>query len=361
MPVRRPRSARGHGSGQPDSVIGASATSAMIAAMATSRSQSDALGHTPRPDGPHRALVTGATGFIGGRLAAGARRRRLGGALPGARPRRGPATSSGAASSCTRATCCAPETLRGAGRGVDVAYYLVHSMGRGGRGDFAERERAGAEAFARMARAEGVERVVYLGGLGDRPAVPAPAQPPRDRAALLAEHGPPLTYFRAGDGRRRRERVLPHAALPRAAAAGDDRAGLAEERPPSRSRSTTCSPTSRRRPRSPPRPGARSRSAAPTSSPTARCSTGWPRRSDSGRGRSSRCRCSRPWLSSLWIGLVTPVDAGVARPLIEGLSTPTIVTDPSGATLFDVEPISFREALRRAVDEDPGKHPAGRD
>ena len=35
-----------------------------------------------------------------------------------------------------------------------------------------------------------------------------------------------------------------------------------------------------------------------------------------------------PRLSSLWIGLVTPVDAGVARPLIEGLSTPTVVTDP---------------------------------
>jgi uncharacterized protein YbjT (DUF2867 family) len=35
-----------------------------------------------------------------------------------------------------------------------------------------------------------------------------------------------------------------------------------------------------------------------------------------------------PRLSSLWIGLVTPVDAGIARPLIEGLSTPTTVTDP---------------------------------
>ena len=56
-----------------------------------------------------------------------------------------------------------------------------------------------------------------------------------------------------------------------------------------------------------------------------------------------------PWLSSLWIGLVTPVDAGVARPLIEGLSTPTVVTDPSGAALFDVDPMPFDEALRRAL------------
>jgi uncharacterized protein YbjT (DUF2867 family) len=59
-----------------------------------------------------------------------------------------------------------------------------------------------------------------------------------------------------------------------------------------------------------------------------------------------------PWLSSLWIGLVTPVDAGVARPLIEGLSTETTVTDPSGASAFDVTPLGFDEALRRAVAED---------
>jgi len=56
-----------------------------------------------------------------------------------------------------------------------------------------------------------------------------------------------------------------------------------------------------------------------------------------------------PWLSSLWIGLVTPVDAGVARPLIEGLSVPTVVTDSSGMELFDVEPTPFDEALRQAM------------
>jgi uncharacterized protein YbjT (DUF2867 family) len=59
-----------------------------------------------------------------------------------------------------------------------------------------------------------------------------------------------------------------------------------------------------------------------------------------------------PWLSSLWIGLVTPVDAGVARSLVEGLSTPTTVTDRSGAKLFDVHPMPFMDALRRALDED---------
>jgi uncharacterized protein YbjT (DUF2867 family) len=56
-----------------------------------------------------------------------------------------------------------------------------------------------------------------------------------------------------------------------------------------------------------------------------------------------------PKLSSHWIGLVTPVDAGVARPLIEGLSVETVVSDPYGAALFDVRPARFAEAVRRAL------------
>ena len=59
-----------------------------------------------------------------------------------------------------------------------------------------------------------------------------------------------------------------------------------------------------------------------------------------------------PWLSSLWLGLVTPVDTNVARPLVEGLTTATIVTDPSGASAFDVAPLPFDEVLRRALEED---------
>jgi hypothetical protein len=60
----------------------------------------------------------------------------------------------------------------------------------------------------------------------------------------------------------------------------------------------------------------------------------------------------------VWIGLVTPVDAGVARPLVEGLAVPTVVTDPSGTELFDdVHPTGFDEALRRAVAEDSELRP----
>jgi uncharacterized protein YbjT (DUF2867 family) len=59
-----------------------------------------------------------------------------------------------------------------------------------------------------------------------------------------------------------------------------------------------------------------------------------------------------PWLSSLWIGLVTPVDASVARPLIEGLTTQTVVSDPSGAALFEIDPLPFFETLWRARREE---------
>lgn len=115
-------------------------------------------------------LVTGATGFIGGRLAVrlaslGREVRCLvrdrGGTRARALERQGFDLHEGGV--------LLPETLRGVGHGVDVAYYLIHSMGRGGSRDFAASERAAASAFARMARAEGIQRIIYLGGLGDQP------------------------------------------------------------------------------------------------------------------------------------------------------------------------------------------------
>ena len=51
---------------------------------------------------------------------------------------------------------------------------------------------------------------------------------------------------------------------------------------------------------------------------------------------------------------MTPVDTKVARPLVEGLTTATVVTDPSGAEPFGISPESFDEALRRALAEEEG-------
>jgi len=63
-----------------------------------------------------------------------------------------------------------------------------------------------------------------------------------------------------------------------------------------------------------------------------------------------------PRLSSLWLGLVTPIDTNVARPLVEGLVTETVVADPSGAEAFGIVPAPFDEALRRAIAEADESH-----
>ena len=59
-----------------------------------------------------------------------------------------------------------------------------------------------------------------------------------------------------------------------------------------------------------------------------------------------------PWVSALWLGLVTPVDTNVARPLVEGLRSETVVTDPSGAAPFHIPATSFDDALKIALDEE---------
>jgi hypothetical protein len=64
-----------------------------------------------------------------------------------------------------------------------------------------------------------------------------------------------------------------------------------------------------------------------------------------------------PWLPSLWIGLVTTVDARVARRLVKGPSTPTVVTDRSGLDSFEIKPIPLMDALREALGEDSEIHP----
>lgn len=88
--------------------------------------------------------------------------------------------------------------------GIDVAYFLIHMMGR--VDDWADQERAAARRFGRAATAAGVKRVIYLGGLGEDEAshrdhgeagISEHLQSRHDVAIALEETGPPLTYFRA--------------------------------------------------------------------------------------------------------------------------------------------------------------------
>ena len=243
-----------------------------------------------------------------------------------------------------------PETLRGAGRGVDVAYYLVHSMGRGAGADFAARDRAAAEAFASVARDERIEQVVYLGGLGDE-AQSEHLHSRHTTALVLRENGPPLTYFRAAmvvGAQSESYRSLKYLVkrLPLMIAP----AWLANDTQP-----IAIDDVLEYLVRAPSIEEARSREFQIGGPDVLTYGEMLDRTADAlGVRRRPRIPVPliTPWLSSLWIGLVTPVDAGVARPLVEGLATPTVVTDSSAADLFDVRPIGFDEALRRAAAED---------
>src|SRR5687768_12476846 len=103
-------------------------------------------------------LLTGATGYVGGQLLPALRKQGLTVRALARDPRK---TDLGVET--VRGDVVTGDGLDAALDGVDVAYYLVHSMS--GSGDFAERDRKGAETFGRAARKQGVKRVVYLGGL----------------------------------------------------------------------------------------------------------------------------------------------------------------------------------------------------
>jgi len=242
----------------------------------------------------------------------------------------------------------AAESLAGAGEGIDVAYYLVHAMAGGG--GFAERERLGALNFARMARREGVERVVYLGGLGDE-SVSAHLRSRHETAQVLADEGPPLTYFRAamvvgaGSESYRTLRYLvgrlPVMIAPAWLRTPTQPIGI-----------DAVIEYLRRAPEVPESEGREVQIGGPDVLSYAEMMD----RMAVAMGKRPRPKLPvpliTPWLSALWLGLVTPVDVNVARPLVEGLTTPTVVTDPSGAEPFGIEPEPFDVALRRALAEE---------
>jgi uncharacterized protein YbjT (DUF2867 family) len=110
-------------------------------------------------------LLTGATGYVGGRLLHDLETdRRLRVRCLTRRPEALAGRTAGD-TELVRGDVLDPDSLARAMRGVDTAYYLIHSMGT--RGDFEALDRSAARNFAAAARTAGVRRIIYLGGLGD--------------------------------------------------------------------------------------------------------------------------------------------------------------------------------------------------
>jgi uncharacterized protein YbjT (DUF2867 family) len=291
--------------------------------------------------------VAGATGYVGGKLCARLREQGLGVRALARDPERAADLAAIGCEVC-KADVLEAETLGPALAGVDVAYYLVHSMGRGSDGDFAARDKAGAENFAGAAAAAGVRRIIYLGGLGEGSEHLASRHA---TAETLRAGKVPVTYFRAaaviGAGSESfltvfyLVRRLPLMVTPRwvtirtqPIAIGDAVSFLAAA-------SDLEQPFDRE---------------IQIGGPDVTTYGGMIDELAHALGRRPPLRLTvpvlSPALSSLWIGLVTPVDPGVARPLIEGLATETVVDDPTGMELFgSMARTPLAVALREASED----------
>ena len=290
-------------------------------------------------------LLTGASGYVGGRLlrvleTRGYRVRCLA-RRPGLlKARTSPSTE------VVQGDVLDRPSLDAALRGVTAAYYLVHSMGSSGSFEAADRE--AARNFGQAAKAAGVGRIIYLGGLGSDDTVLSPHLRSRQEVGrILRESSVPVLEFRAsiviGSGSLSFEMIrslverLPVMITPRwvkvpaQPIAIDDVLEYlvaALERPGGESRVYEIG-------------GADQMSYADIMQTYA-------------RQRGIRLLMIpvpvlTPFLSSLWLGLVTPLYARIGRKLIESIVHPTVVRDDAALRVFAVRPIGVEEAVRRAL------------
>jgi uncharacterized protein YbjT (DUF2867 family) len=231
--------------------------------------------------------------------------------------------------------------------GAQIAYYLVHSLGAA---DFEAQDLKAAETTARAAEAAGVEQLVYLGGLGDDSPDLSPHLRSRlETARRLASTSVPVTTLRAaivvGRGSAAFETVvslvdrLPAMVTPRwvttrtqPIALGDVVAYLAG----------VCGLE-----------GARGQEFD-VGGPEVMTYREMMERIGRLRGKRPfivEVPLLTPYLSSLWLHVVTPVKAGIARPLIEGLRNETVAHDDRIRELVPIELTSFDNAARAALAE----------
>ena len=292
-------------------------------------------------------LLTGASGYVGGRLLKSLETR-------GYRVRclvRRPAVLAAMAGPSTEIVAgdvLDRPSLELALRGVDVAYYLVHSMGA--TGSFEQVDRQAARNFGEAAKAAGVSRIIYLGGLGNtEEALSAHLRSRHEVGDVLRESGVPVLEFRAsiiiGSGSLSFEMIrslverLPimitpqWVKVPAQPTAIDDVLQYlvaALHLPVSQYRVYEIG-------------GADKVSYADIMHEYA-------------RQRGIRLRMISvpvltPYVSSLWLGLVTPLYARIGRKLIESIIHSTVVRDTAALETFAVRPMGIEEAIRIAINE----------
>jgi uncharacterized protein YbjT (DUF2867 family) len=242
-----------------------------------------------------------------------------------------------------------PPSLENALRGVDVAYYMVHSMRS--TGSFEEKDRQAARNFSEAAKAAGVKGLIYVGGLGsDEEELSAHLRSRHEVGDILRQSGLPVCEFRAsaviGSGSASFELIralverLPVMFTPKwvkgkaQPIAIDDLLDYLLEAlriPTSSYRIYEIGGTDKVSYADMMLAYGRQRGLSPLIIPVP---------------------VLTPWLSALWLGLVTPLYARIGRAIIESIVHVTVVRDSSALTVFSVRPMGIDEAIRRALAHD---------
>ena len=299
---------------------------------------------------PLTMLVTGATGYIGGRLvprllAEGHSVRAM--TRSAGRLRDVPWASD---VDVVQADALDPASLEPAMRGVDVAYYLVHSIGTGA--EFEATDRRAAESFAAAAKAAGVGRIVYLGGLVPQDQAMSPHLRSRSEVGqILLDSGVPTAVLQSaviiGSGSASFEMIrylterLPAMITPKWVSNRIQPIAIRDVLPYLVGGATLPADVSRR---------------FDIGGPEVMTYAEMMQRYAKVAGLRKRILIPvpilTPKLSSLWVNVVTPVPAAIARPIIQSLVNDVVCTEKDIADYIPDPPgglCGFDESVRLAL------------
>jgi len=293
-------------------------------------------------------LLTGATGYVGGRLLKmlelrGFRIRCMARNPEILIPRVAPSTQ------VVKGNVLDLNSLKVALKGVSVAYYLVHSMGS--EGSFEENDRKAAHNFGKIAKAAGVERIIYLGGLGNEEEDLSPHLSSRQEVGkILRQYSVPLLEFRAsvviGSGSLSFQLIrslverLPIMITPKWVQVSAQPIAIEDLIEYLEAALFVLDSGCRIYEIG----GADQVSYADIMRIYGSC-----------RNISVRMipvPVLSPYISSLWLGLITPLYARIGRKLIESIVHPTVVRDESALKVFKIQPMGVEDAIRRAIDNE---------